>query len=289
MNKITLDELMQRIRAEDPGVLGPRPGAAQQRLILATLQAAGRAASEAGQKPLALPGLGSFRRKLRPGAGEDAAPRILFVPEDPAAGPAPAAAPAVQVSVAPLPAADRPTAPRKRAALDPWQRALKASEMPLVDPLGRFVVLFSAKSACSTVVIWFLHVLGLAQEARAHSNWPHDYRIDKFYKRPDYLAARASIRPDTVKVLRVVRDPVDRAGSSFRHALGFNYARESIQQRLGVDIVASGLSFERFIDFLELEDLDHCNPHHRRQKHPLEAVRALTRSSMPAGKICSPA
>lgn len=154
-----------------------------------------------------------------------------------------------------------------------WRHALRGVMRPLIHPQRRFVVLFSAKSACSSVVIWFLHTLGLTEEARRHHEWPHVYRIDKLYHRPDYLAARASLRSDEARVLRVVRDPLERAVSSFRHALGTGYARESIREALGIDIDEQGLSFERFIDFLEREDLQRCDPHHRLQRHAVEELR----------------
>jgi hypothetical protein len=154
-----------------------------------------------------------------------------------------------------------------------WRQALKAVMRPLIHPEKRFVVLFSAKSACSSVVIWFLHTLGLAEEARRHHEWPHAYRIDKLYQRPDYLGARASLCPEQARILRVVRDPVERAVSSFKHALGTGYARESILRALGIDIAEQGLSFERFIEFLESEDLQRCDPHHRLQCHPVEQLR----------------
>jgi hypothetical protein len=60
--------------------------------------------------------------------------------------------------------------------------------------------------------------------------------------------------------------------SSFRHALSTGYARDPILHAIGIDI-AEGLSFERFIDFLEREDLQRCDPHHRLQWHPVEQLR----------------
>jgi hypothetical protein len=222
--------------------------------MLATLKAVARAAEGCSAEPLEVPGLGTFRaRRPRPDGMRRKEADLLFTPCLPPPPPQPAPPPPV--------------------SLEAWRAALRETEKPLVDPLGRFVVLFSAKSACSTVVIWFLHVLGLDQEARAYSEWPHNFRTQKFYKQPDYLAARTSILPDQVKVLRVVRDPFERAGSSFRHALGTTYALADIRAKLGIDVPTAGLSFERFIDFLELEDLKECNPHHSLQKHVLEDVR----------------
>ncbi len=243
--------LMQRVRALDPSVLDSPPTARQVQLLRAALQAVREAAlaAEPGA-PQPVPGLGVFRHRPAPANAPEAkaGQRVLFVPDD-------------------LPSLQEATATR-------WRAALCQPEVPLLDPQGRFVVLFSPKSACSSVVIWFFHQLGLADEARAYGEWPHEYRLKRFYKREDYLAARASSRPEQVQVLKVVRDPLRRAVSSFRHALGLGYANAAIRQALGIDVETQGLSFRQFIDFLETENLATCDPHHRRQWHPLEAVRA---------------
>jgi Sulfotransferase family len=241
------DELMALVQKELGAHGTPLAGpAGDERLVRATLQALRNQLAARGAGPVDVPGLGVFRPRPAPmeaAAGQAAALRWLFEPEPP----------------------DK--------AEKAWRQALRKVERPLLHPQRRFVVLFSAKSACSSVVIWFLHTLGLAAEARAFSEWPHHYRINRFYAREDYLAARDALGPDDVTVLRVVRDPVDRAGSSFRHALGLSYARETIREKLGIDTDVQGLSFERFIDFLEMEDLDHCDPHHKRQKHAVEGLR----------------
>jgi hypothetical protein len=134
----------------------------------------------------------------------------------------------------------------------------------LIDRDRRFAVIFSEKSACTTAVIWFCNTLGLADEARAYSEWPHDYRIEVL----QHPAAR--FRPnveqlDDFTVLQVIRDPFERAASSFRHAIGLRYADQTIRTKIGVDIPKDGLSFQQFLDFLKKEDLRACDPHHRMQ------------------------
>lgn len=143
----------------------------------------------------------------------------------------------------------------------------------LVHPQYHFALIFSPKSGCSSVVIWFLNTLGLLDEARAFSHWPHDYRIKKLMRDPRQVKAR-KLPLANAKILRVVRDPIDRAASSFRHAVATGYANQRIMETIGEDVENHGLSFQRFIDFLEMEDLDHCNPHHRRQKNPIEDLRS---------------
>jgi hypothetical protein len=55
--------------------------------------------------------------------------------------------------------------------------------------------------------------------------------------------------------------------------LSTGYADGAIFKAIGVKPAVGGLSFERFIDFLETEDLEDCNPHHARQQHALEKIR----------------
>jgi hypothetical protein len=142
----------------------------------------------------------------------------------------------------------------------------------LVHPQYNFALIFTPKSACSSVVIWFFNTLGVLDEARAFSHWPHHYRIKKLLC--DKKQIKAQQQPlANVKILRVVRDPIDRAASSFRHAVGTGYANQRIMETIKEDVEKKGLSFQRFIDFLEMEDLDRCNPHHRRQKNPIEDLR----------------
>ncbi|KAB0583245.1 sulfotransferase family protein [Ideonella dechloratans] len=246
------DRLLQQLRILDPSVLDMPPSPRQEQLVRAVLQAVRNAAEQtAPGKPQHLPGLGVFRHRPPPPEGEAGGRprrRMMFVPDE-------------------TPALQEDTARR-------WRDALCQAEPPLPDPQGRFVVLFSPKSASSSVLIWFFHVLGLYDEARSYDEWPHQYRLRRFYQREDYLAARATVGPAQVQVLKVVRDPLRRAVSSFRHAVGLGYANEAIRRAIGVDVDTQGLSFRQFIDFLETEDLAHCDVHHREQWHPLEAVKA---------------
>ncbi len=147
-----------------------------------------------------------------------------------------------------------------------------SGDKPMIDFTRQFMMIFSPKAACSTAVIWFFHQMGLTSEARAHSDWPHHYRIERFYRRPDYLAAW-QLPVEQLRILRIVRDPFDRAVSSFRHALVTGYADDAIQRALGIDVASRGLSFSQFIDFLEYEDIATCDPHHRQQVHPVEVIR----------------
>jgi hypothetical protein len=132
------------------------------------------------------------------------------------------------------------------------------------------IVLFSPKSACTNVVIWFFHQLGHAAAAQDYDRWPHKYRGNVYYKSALY---RRAFQHDLSRyfVLRVIRDPFERAVSSFRHVHRNGSADHLIAQALGRrDIATSGLSFSEFLDFLETCDLAKCDGHYRLQRHPVE-------------------
>jgi hypothetical protein len=142
---------------------------------------------------------------------------------------------------------------------------------PLIHPDARMIVIFSPKSACTSVAIWFFHQLGQAQAARNVSEWPHRYRQQ--YYRSDLYQNAFDLDLSSFSVVRVVRDPFDRAVSSFRHGLRTHLADEHLAKFIGrADLVTTGLSFKEFLDALERCDLSAVNAHFCVQKHPLEDV-----------------
>lgn len=87
---------------------------------------------------------------------------------------------------------------------------------PLYDPSFPYILFWSQKSGCTTVVKWFFAQLGLLEEALAYSNWIHDYEGQVFKNRNGYRQdLAAALRNGKHKVVKVVRDPMARAPSSF--------------------------------------------------------------------------
>jgi hypothetical protein len=149
-------------------------------------------------------------------------------------------------------------------------RLLWSAPTPLIHPAARMLVIFSAKSACTNVLIWFLHHLGHAEVARQFHNWPHEYRERVYYYSELYRKAY-KLNFNQFKVVRVVRDPYDRAASSFRHVLRIPFADRDIARASGHrDMPDKGLSFAQFLDFLENSDLVRCDMHYALQRHPIE-------------------
>jgi hypothetical protein len=170
---------------------------------------------------------------------------------------------------------ERLGATRPPARPDPELLAtLRRNSHPLISIDRRLIVLFSAKSACSSTLIWFYKQTGLLEAARARSNWPHVYR-QQVMNRGTLAHDCAVLGLDGFRILRVVRDPLSRSISSFRHALATGYADADLRTKLGLDTDARiALSFERWVDYLELNDLRSCNPHHRLQRKALEDLRS---------------
>ena len=144
---------------------------------------------------------------------------------------------------------------------------------PLLNMKNNLVVLWSAKSACTTVYVWFSHVSGFSQEVRDYASWPHQHRTEQYEKSPLYLdSARADL--SRAHTLRIIRDPYDRAVSIFRHALQTHFADKVMNAKTDGRMSAeAGYSFLEFLDFVARLDMNRVDHHFRPQFHPYEKFR----------------
>lgn len=158
----------------------------------------------------------------------------------------------------------------------PANRLMRHAPRPLIHPDARMIVIFSPKSACTSVVIWFLHQLGEAERAQAYHRWPHRYRGDVYY-RSDLYRQACNLDLTGFRVVRVVRDPFDRAVSSFRHVQRSGIADTDFKTLLArSDAAEAGVSFREFLDLLERMDLTRSNEHFGIQRHPVEDKLPVT-------------
>lgn len=268
------DDLIRQIRAVDPGALPDDVAPAQARLVRATLRALAAAASQVKDEPLAVPVLGVFKRP--PAAAKKAKPgvqktKLVFFPRAPAEGAALPGPATVTPPVKAAPPAKAAAVPARADASPPKGLGRPGT---WVDPGGRFVVLCSGRAASVPVLAWCLHQAGWAAEAQA---WAGGERraeqLRALRQRPELARAAEAPAAASLRVLRIVRDPFERAESAFRHLLATQYAHAELRAALGVELDLDGLSFDRYLDFLESEDLDRCDLRHARQRHPLEAQR----------------
>ena|SRR3990167_1118311 len=148
-------------------------------------------------------------------------------------------------------------------------RLMKKESRPLVYPPGGIGLISSAKSACTTAVLWYFAIADLLDEAVKYDPWPHKFRIEKLLPSEVY---QGWLKSDLTGLLwvRVIRDPYLRAVSSYRHVLRHDIQDAAIHDTLGISITDRGLSFVEFLEYLQGLNVAECNPHLMQQWHPIE-------------------
>ena len=131
--------------------------------------------------------------------------------------------------------------------------------------------MWSAKAACTTAITWaFLHN-GLLAEALAYSPWVHRYRLRRYQKTERYLGRLRHLSQYSRYVVKIARNPFERAVSSFVHAYRHGYEDQPLAEILGrVVDRRNRFSFREFVHYLDGIDLTLCNTHHCLQTTPLE-------------------
>lgn len=157
----------------------------------------------------------------------------------------------------------------QRSALS---KTLTASPAPLLNIDRNFMVFWSPRSACSTVYYWFAHASGFADELEQYGRRIHRHRRD-FYK-SDLYQRSAEAGPDSMRMLKIFRDPYSRSISIYRHAITTAVHDNVTQQVMGEHFTAQdGFSFQEFLDFVGRIDLTKSDVHLRPQFHPFEHER----------------
>jgi hypothetical protein len=140
---------------------------------------------------------------------------------------------------------------------------------PLVSLQHRLGLMFSPKAGCTFAVRWFFAQTKLLPAAEFYHPFVHRYRQRVFYTsegyRPEHVA------DPSVRVVKFVRNPFDRAVSSYVHAVRRGYENARLAKFLGRPVgEGQGYSFREFVRYLGTLNLEGCDPHHRLQEHPLE-------------------
>ena len=159
---------------------------------------------------------------------------------------------------------------RLRHFLPPNHRELRRSHVAFVEP-ANLAVMWSYKAACTTVIKWVFRHNGLLPEALSYGSWIHKYRLREYQKSDRYLSRLKRLASGGFNVVKIVRDPRDRAVSSYVHAYRTHYDDAAIAKVIGRPVTGRRrFSFREFVAFLEQCDLQYCNPHHRVQVAPIE-------------------
>jgi hypothetical protein len=155
--------------------------------------------------------------------------------------------------------------------MGPENSALREAPPPLVDEAAQLIVLWSPKAACTATYVWFSSVCGFLAEVSRFPN-PHHHRMEVYRRSRRY---RDSLTADTssFRVVRIIRDPYERAVSIFREAFTspIRFAdKDAAAANLNFE---EGVSFRQFLAMVARLDMQKADTHYRPQRHPFELVR----------------
>lgn len=148
---------------------------------------------------------------------------------------------------------------------------------PLVHMPSQIGLIWSAKSACTKVILWHFKICGLLGAAQFYDPWPHKFREEVLYNARVYQNWLKETARKELTWYQFFRDPVRRALSSYRHNVLYRYADENISRHIGQKVDGeSGLSLNEFLTYLEQIDVTGpCDIHVKSQVHPLSDRAAL--------------
>jgi len=139
----------------------------------------------------------------------------------------------------------------------------------LVFPPARIGIIWSPKSACTKVVLWYFKLTGLLDAALFYHSWPHYYRMHVLYASQRYGQWARNSDWQNFTWYQFCRDPVNRLLSSYRHNLVFGYADDRVSRALRRRVShGEGYSLDDFLKYLETQDLGGAaDPHVKQQWH----------------------
>jgi hypothetical protein len=132
------------------------------------------------------------------------------------------------------------------------------------------MVLWSPKSASAAVYSWFAHVSGFGSEVRFLGARILQHRAHNYFK-SDLFRRGQSSDTASLLLLKVIRDPYERAVSVFRSIVESGVLDDRIATVTGVDAASrNGLSFIDFLGYLEKDHLNQSINRVKPQFHSLE-------------------
>jgi len=142
----------------------------------------------------------------------------------------------------------------------------RGAPQPLVDPVNKIILFWMHRCGSTTGQLWFFHMAGWEKRMKGKGAseltpvW-HEEHADAYAHLQDYY------RDPTFTKIAVVRDPLERAVSAYTVVTD---TKSGSQWRAASRSIANPddarrLSFNEFLDFLEIEDLANANYHWRLQ------------------------
>ncbi|MEM1334766.1 MAG: class I SAM-dependent methyltransferase [Actinomycetota bacterium] len=151
--------------------------------------------------------------------------------------------------------------------------------VPFHHPSFPVVLLWSEKSGCTTLLTWFLMQTGHLEAARAHHRWPHEWEHDVMKAAPGYEQGVVDALVSGTPAVKLVRDPFDRAVSSYLQLCVFDedsgHFTIELRRRIRAFVygdadVPYAFSFVDMLRWLDQADLDTVDGHLGPQSTRLE-------------------
>lgn len=176
-------------------------------------------------------------------------------------------------------------------------QALIQKRTPYQHPDVPFIVLWSQKSGCTSILKWFLWHAGLLEEARQYRVHEeglsiHNYELEVFKMWPGYDEELLARIESGAPLVNFIRCPYSRAFSSYMHLHNRFYIRferdglphdglslryEILESIYGYrPPVEYPLSFLDYLQWLAAHSINEVEPHHAQQYTPLYDLENVT-------------
>jgi len=145
---------------------------------------------------------------------------------------------------------------------------------PVLNFNKKLALFFSAKSGCTFIVKWFFHQIDHLNAALDYNHFIHKYRMNVYLKSSQFIKSQNNFintkGKDYLKI-KVVRNPFERAVSSYMHFLGMiEDNHPSVSKNFGIGFDKFDYSFDEFLELLKNINVNKCDIHWRQQFQLIE-------------------
>jgi len=144
-----------------------------------------------------------------------------------------------------------------------------SSPIPVLNFNKKLAVYFSAKSGCTFTVKWFFYQIDHLNAALDFNHFVHKYRWQVYLRSDQFIKSQDNFINNKGKgylKIKVVRNPFERAVSSYMHFLGMLEEKHpALNNNFNINYKKMSYSFAEFLNMLKDININNCDIHWRRQ------------------------